>query len=1375
IWNIVRRAVRDVPGFEVTTELVLGTFSFAKYLMWQDLAARSDQLLKSSMVKHLLERSLGGDGYATTGEFPEPQELDRKINPANLFTPLPADSSQLAAVVASSSGCDFVLDGPPGTGKSQTIANMIAHNLALGRRVLFVAEKMAALDVVYRRLEEKGLGEFCLELHSSKTSKVEVLKQLERAWDVRDALSADEWAAETAKLQKLRNRLNQIVELLHRRSPNGLSVHQAIGRVVRDWSEALPRLAWPAGTIHDADTYSTMKDLARRLDLNGQAARELSHEFALMAPKDWSNGWQETIVAAAHEMPGKIERLNVASANLLKSTSLPLAVENAEDFDQLERFVTLLIDAHGIDLSFVFTLNVSAKISSAKKAVQLLEDYRAIESSLSVRYTEGACRTLDLATFQGEWSRAKEKLWFFATLGKKKVAKQLATAGGTAGLPNVEVDLLKLSQMQILLTALEDVSSDLTAVPGWNALSSDGTAMIAACELGERLRAMISASAQSPEHLISLREAAEKLVVKANELLGAGGFISSALHVLKDALSDFNQATQRFYGLCNRPYEAKLSIEALSDVSGAITRQSSKLKAWCDWCRVRDEALALGLKPLCDAMVAKALPEGGTVGVFETVYARWFATWAIDSEPLLRNFVPVEHSSDIEAFVRLDDELSKLTVRYIRAKLCGLIPAKNEIGKQGGFGVLKHELQKSRRHKPVRQLAVEMGDALSKLAPCMLMSPLSIAQYLPADLELFDLVIFDEASQIAPWDAIGSIARGKQVVIAGDPRQMPPTNFFNRAASASEDDTAEDMESILDECLGAGIPSHSLSWHYRSRHESLIAFSNHRYYDSSLITFPAAQTRASTVEWRRVDGVYAKGKGRNNQAEAEAIVTETVKRLMDPAFIAAGHTIGIITLNSDQQRLITDLLDRARQQFPQIEPFFQDDLPEPVVVKNLETVQGDERDLIMLGIGYGPTEPGAQVMSMNFGPLNKEGGWRRLNVAITRARREMLVFSSFDSSMIDLNRTNARAVRDLKHFIEFAQRGPRALAEAIQGSVGGYDSPFEEAVAQELRRKGWQVVPQIGVSRFRLDLGIVHPDRPGDYLAGVECDGATYHSAATARDRDKVRGAILKGLGWNLVRLWSTDWWIDKPGALDRLHAALEALLAESRVTPQLITDESELIAPVVIMESSLSLFISDEVEDVVVVDMEAVSETQELKVAGAMAVPVNRAIRGEYRVTDFTSVNDRIRADAFYTEAYDPVLIELIAHVLTHEAPILDSLLVQRIARAHGFQRSGRLIRERVLELTERHHHLKSDPVEGQFVWHAENDVLNWNLYRTPAALDDARSVEEIAAEELLLVASLISAGDQPLEIAKTFGVKRLTSAGRERIQSVVKSVGNF
>lgn len=1374
IWNMVRRAVRDVPGFEVSTELVLGTFSFAKYLMWKDLNANAAQLLQSPLVKHLLEPNEAGQSFSCSDDFPRPERLDSSVTPAQLFAPLPADSSQLSAVVASASTHSFVMDGPPGTGKSQTIANMIAHNLALGRRVLFVAEKRAALDVVYRRLAEKGLGEFCLELHSSKASKVEVLKQLDRAWHVSDALSPQEWEHEAARLQTLRSRLNQLVDVLHRRWDNGLSLHQAIGRVIRDHSLQTPKLSWAPTTRHDAAEYGNLLDISRRLGLNGNAARDLSGRFGALSQTQWSNAWQSEIAKASRELPQALDALNAASEKLLGLTHLSLPVAEVVQIQQLCDLVTLVVESHGQNLSFAFAPDAVTRIESARRACQLIESYRELEERLSLDYADEACRRVPFEQLRSDWQSAEGKFWFLATFAQKKVAKKLATLGGAAGLPDTLADLATFERLHAQLTELDGLAGDMQSIPGWQGLTSDSARTLRAVILAENLRGLLSAHAESPDHLVSLRGSVARLVIDANEMLAPTGQIAAALTVLQQALSRYDDAARLFAGLAGNSTGTHPSVAALRATTLSIQQQEEQLKAWCDWCRVREQATEAGLISLAHALEAGRLLPTTTEDTFVTAYAHWFATHGIDSEPLLRNFVAAEHMSDIGAFVRLDDELAKLTVRYIRAKLCGLIPSKNDIPKSSGFAILKHELQKSRRHKPVRQLAIEMGDALNRLAPCMLMSPLSIAQFLPADQPPFDLVIFDEASQIAPWDAIGSIARGKQVVIAGDPRQMPPTNFFSRGPNAGDDDTAEDMESILDECLGAGVPSHSLSWHYRSRHESLIAFSNHRYYDSNLITFPAAETRASAVEWRKVEGVYAKGKGRYNQAEAEAIVMETVKRLTDPAFVAAGHSIGIITLNSDQQKLVNDLLDTARKQYPEIEPFFQDTQTEPVVVKNLETVQGDERDLIMLGIGYGPTEPGAPVMSMNFGPLNKDGGWRRLNVAITRSRREMLVFTSFDPSMIDLNRTNARAVRDLKHFIEFAQRGPRALAEAIQGSVGGYDSPFEEAVAQGLRRLGWQVVPQIGVSRFRIDLGIVHPDRPGDYLAGVECDGATYHSAATARDRDKVRAAILKGLGWNLLRLWSTEWWVNKEGALQKLHAALNDLLDQSRLAVAPIQAD-DVVAPTVVIDFA----VEPEMDEVVEVSTEspvALSNEQSLEVGEARiardcSAQAAAGRQGEYRVADLSALASLIEAERFHVPEYTPVLQQIIEEVLRQEAPILDTLLVQRVARAHGFQRSGRLIRDRVLELADQHYHVQQAGFGEVFIWQAYGDVMAWSTYRVPVSANDARSIEEIAAEELRIAASIIDAADPALEVARLLGVKRLTGAARQRIERILNA----
>lgn len=1392
IWNMVRRAVRDIPGFEVTRDVVIGTFSFAKYLMWKDLIDRAPQLMQSALVKYLVERGQENAVLDKSGEVINAHELDDNINTQDLFLPLPADSSQIAAVVASAKGRDFVLDGPPGTGKSQTIANMIAHNLALGRRVLFVAEKKAALDVVYRRLEAQGLGEFCLELHSSKTSKMDFLKQLERAWDARDLLTTEEWKEEAAKVQHLRDKLNEVVRLLHRRWPNGLTLHQAMGTVIRDASSATPHFSWPASTLHSSAEMTQFREIVKRLELNRDAWKQHGDHFELIAQADWTNGWQSSLIAAANSLPATIDHLEDATEALLKATGVTLLSTEPERLSQLTSFCELLSEAYGIDLSFMFAPDAASRIESANKAVHLLKEIEVTKANLSVTYPCNSWQHVNVPQIRNALDVADKKFWFFATSARKKVIGEVIRQHSLTSAPDLSVDLPIAETLQTLLQRLTELNSATVSLPGWVGLDTNVAQLQTTLQLAESIRNSLGGFASSPQQLAEIRTAVKNLIVDANDLLGSQGVISALTRKLRTAIADFNDAQVSFCNLI-KPSEDKPSLPALRDCALNILQHQSALKAWSDWSRVREEAISHGLQPVINALVHLDSEDISAAEIFETAYCRWFASWMIDSEPLLHNFVPAEHMSDIEAYRTQTDRLSKLAVRYIRARLCGVIPAKNEVSKQGGFALLKHELQKSRRHKPVRQMAAEMGDAMAKLAPCMLMSPLSVAQFLPSDQDLFDLVIFDEASQIAPWDAIGTMARGKQVVIAGDPRQMPPTSFFNRAANDTDDDTEEDMESILDECLAAGLYNHSLSWHYRSRHESLITFSNHRYYDSSLITFPASETKQSAVQWCKVAGVYSKGKGRHNQAEAEAIVAETVKRLTDKEFVASGRSIGIITLNTEQQKLVSDLLDRARQQHPEIEPFFQSELEEPVVVKNLETVQGDERDLIILCIGYGPTEPGANTMSMNFGPLNREGGWRRLNVAVTRARQEMMVFSSFDPSFIDLNRTNARAVADLKHFIEFAQRGPVALAQAVRGSVGGYDSPFEEAVANGLRRKGWHVVPQIGVSRFRIDLGIVHPDKPGDYLVGVECDGATYHSAATARDRDKVRSSILQGLGWKLLRLWSTEWWIDKEGALDRLDAAISRLLEDSRAAEAALIAEAEKQKQITPVIAPVTNDVSD---DILVSETTPVANDAEISASVTPVIPLTAKVSeddgntglkyaslasqnndkpvnvGKYVVNDLQEWCDRTDAEQFYIAEYDETLKTLIEAVVTSESPVLDTTLVQRIARIHGFTRAGRLIRERVMEIVDQHYHLATDHSGEDFVWLSAAQRADWNVFRLPATDNDIRQVDAIPSEELRALALSIEGDNKIQEMTRSLGIKRLTSQAKKRIESVLDVV---
>lgn len=1135
ILTIMRRAVRDMAGFEVTETVMLGTFSFAKYLMWKDMADRGAQLSESPVVKHLIER--GQERYESQGAYIPPEALDKKIDSSQLFLPLPADSSQIAAIVASGHHCDFVLDGPPGTGKSQTIANMIAHNLALGRRVLFVAEKMAALNVVYRRLEEKGLGEFCLPLHSNRSSKQEVLKQLERAWDARDNLTPEKWAMEAGQLQQMRDRLNEFTALLHKVQPNGMTLYQAIGGTVKASERPTPRLFWPETVEQNEADLARLRDIVHRLEIGAAQVKGLPASFASLRTLEWSNAWQEELLTTAQAFLACLTPLREAGDRLQELVKLS-AAHSVPGLEALCGLVQEMLRTHGQDLCFAFAPNYAELAPACMQLGQLLAEYRAISGRLSTPFAD--VNAVPVTDLEQEWQEAEQRFFLLAGPAKKKVAAKLKALGQAEAVPSPAEDLPCLRRLQAIDSSLSGLSSLLQSLPGWAGLQSDIGKINAALVKAERLRQAMIVGVDDQEALTLRRQAIYELVVDQNVFLAPGGKIAQAVEACVTTVDQTKVlVTQlsRLVGGCT-------GLDALESLCTALLTYPTRLNPWCNWLRVVAEAHQAGLAPLVQE--ARQEDKVDLSDMFETSYARWFAARLIDAAPRLKTFVPDVHCRDIESFRALEDKMAALAVRYTRARLCGQIPDKNNVGKKDGYGILKHQLQLQKRHKPIRQLVMEMGEAFTRLAPCMLMSPLSIAQYLTPDQPLFDLVIFDEASQIAPWDAIGAMARGKQVVIAGDPRQMPPTNFFGRSGDDEDiSDDEQDAESILDECLAAGLPQHTLAWHYRSRHESLIAFSNNRYYDNSLITFPAAVTRASAVHWRRVPGVYAKGTGRTNPIEAASLVAEAVARLTAPE--NGGKTLGIIVLNAEQQRLVEDLLDRERQAHPALEAFFNDGVLEPVFVKNLETVQGDERDVILLGIGYGPTEPGASAMSMNFGPLNREGGWRRLNVALTRARAEMVVFTSFEAAMIDFNRTQARAVRDLKHFIEFAERGQRALVVGQQNLPVQHDQLFEDAVAEALIRKGWQIVRKIGVSRFHLDLGVVHPDRAGDYLVGVECDGETYHNAATARDRDKVRPAVLDGLGWKLLRVWSIDWWVDKDAAIERLHNAIASLLATER------------------------------------------------------------------------------------------------------------------------------------------------------------------------------------------------------------------------------------
>ncbi|MBV2131589.1 DUF4011 domain-containing protein [Pseudomonas sp. MAP12] len=1147
ILTRLRREVLELDGFEVVDEVLLSTFSFAKYLMWKDLVDRVEQLKDNPVVRHLLDTPR--EPFAQSGEFVEPRELDRRLSPEQLFTPLSADSSQLAAVVAAAEGRNFVMIGPPGTGKSQTIANMIAHNLALGRSVLFVAEKAAALEVVYRRLREHGLGEFCLELHSNKARKPDVIRQLGAAWQAGAELGPGEWERETTRLRLLRDELNQLVKALHETRRNGLSIRQALATAVAGARVPEVRLRWASADQHDAGAREQLLAVAERIDLNAAELGDLAgHPLAFVQQEEWSLAWQQDLLQQAETLAVRARTLRDALVELSQRLGLIRPLNGRGQLAALEQLLDLLPQTIGKELGFAFQADVLERLDALNRAVGLLERFAAAEGALSVPWPRERLLALDLAALQRRWQEAADCWWPLKILRLRQFHAWLHEQSGVGEGARIAADLPQLQELQAIHAELQPLLARLDGLPGWRGLDSDPQQLRALADTAWRLRQLLAALATDPEQLAALRSGLRLLVVDANELLAADAPVGRLCGRYLQLQGDFAEALEEFAGLAGRSVDQLYSpglagLESLLELAARLQAGHGRLHAWCAWLRVRGEALALGLLPLVEALEQGRVPAGQAQRALEVNYARWWLVQKIDATPALRNFVAVEHERKIASFRALDDRVREITAQCIRMRIRQGLVEREDAQKSSEFGIVRRELEKKTRHKPLRQLLAEAPNAIGALTPCLLMSPLSIAQYLPAG-QAFDLVIFDEASQITVWDAIGAIARGRQTVVVGDPKQLPPTSFFSAAQAGEEEGSDdEDLESILDELLGANLPTVGLSWHYRSSHESLIAFSNHRYYKGGLITFPSPATEDRAVNLQYVAGTYDRGGNQTNRAEADAVVAEIEQRLqnVEPGAL----TLGVVTFNQKQQTLILDLLDAARRRNPALDRHFDEALIEPVFVKNLESVQGDERDLILFSTTFGPDSLG--LVSMNFGPLNKSGGERRLNVAITRARSELKVFTSLRPEQIDLSRTAAEGVKDLRHFLEFAERGARALDEAVHGSVSGFDSPFEEAVARALAEKGWVLHPQVGVSRFRIDLGVVDPDAPGRYLAGIECDGATYHRSATARDRDKIRESVLRGLGWEILRLWSTDYWLDPQGTLDKLDQQLRRLLERQR------------------------------------------------------------------------------------------------------------------------------------------------------------------------------------------------------------------------------------
>ena len=1169
-WTNVAAQHKD---WSLESGACIGLFSFTKFLMWLDLASHTDLLLRNPVVRYLVERP---DAAFDSTEFPQPENLDKK-QPEELLLPMDADSSQITAVVAAEEGKSFVLEGPPGTGKSQTITNLIAHCLGKGKRILFVAEKEAALSVVQRRLASVGLDPFCLQLYSNKVNKQEVLNQLKESLEVAGAKGPGEWQERAERLAAIRGELNRYVEELHGKRPLGRSVHEVIARIIglRD-VQRVPLALDKAETI-DAETFERHLELVDQLSAAARSVGDPAHHpLRNVTRTDWDVDLPEKVTGS---VTGCLEALVELEEGLVRCARvLGVIDEKTGAVLELSRNELLLLEEAGQHLlespfperRLLIEPGFVDRSAQFRRILELGAQTSVRRSALEARWKPELFQQ-DLALLLSGIDAAANAAPVIAWTKKRGLRRRFArwSQTGKASFEELREVVHGVREIVHAEEQLQAATEDMSAYFGdqWHGLRTDWAELTNKLAWCERFHQLLSGIAGSVSVLY--KQMMQRWTALATDHSAQFG----KNHAFRDHLKVLSLARQAFLDRWNA-YTKIVSLDAAcvfgsDDEKGFLRRIRNHLDSWQksfpdlrDWFhfqRIRRDAAKTMLAPIIAACDAGVVPVSEASKVFERSFYEIWLQRLHKTDTSFRNFNGSEHLRKVRRFRELEAEFIKLTRSFLKARLAANIPAPGT-GTTGNseLGILEREIRKKRQIMPIRRLFERLPTLLPRLKPCVLMSPLSAAQYLSAGLQSFDIVVFDEASQIPIWDAIGAIARGKQVVVVGDSKQLPPTSFFATIDDEEglDDDDFLELDSLLEECIASRLPTMDLRWHYRSRHESLIAFSNSHYYGGRLETFtsPMAESKDLGIGFHYVeDAVHDRGDTATNRAEATAVANEVVKRLKklgNPKKMKEPPGLGIVTFSLPQQRLMEEILDEAREKYPQIDVWFTDAVPEPVFIKNLESVQGDERDTIFLSVGFGPDSRGR--ISMNFGPLCRDGGERRLNVAITRARRQLVLFSSIRSRDIDLSRTRAVGARHLKAFLDYAEHGPQASEPSFwMGNQEGPERTIENDLAGRLERRGYTVERQVGCSDYRIDVAVRHPKEEGRYILGVECDGTNYRNASTARDRDRLRAFVLRDLGWHLHRVWSPDWWIQPEREVDKIEASIQAALRVEAGVPR--------------------------------------------------------------------------------------------------------------------------------------------------------------------------------------------------------------------------------
>ena len=1261
--NEVREAISGKPDWDIDVNgMLLCGFRFAKLAMLRDLDP--DNWPKNGLLGNpLVSDALGGSFDETTPILGNDEKIDDKFAPEDLLHILDADASQTVVIEEVRAGRNLVVQGPPGTGKSQTIANMIAALAHDGKRVLFLAEKMAALSVVKDRLDKAGLENVGLEIYSNKANKRQIVDSLGRT--LLAGRSVPGVPSSPEELEDKRNKLNELSKVLHTPALDEVPTpFQIVSRLISYSGRgvAAPMQEEPDFVnLTDEDQSKLSNSLVdlEKATLNGSGLSDhpyLGFGTLNLQPTDLAR-----ISTEASTLANELEALEKDASNATETIG---AYSDVQSFPVIADTISILrllgtaphADQKG-NSALRARLATSSDISGLQSFVETGRDWAAAKKKLSER--------INVSGLTADWSHLRSpiaqgtgsflKRWGSAYRGAiaevKSFLKKPEKIKATEALSLVD-DMIALTSAQKTLDADSPHHSPVLG-DAWHGENTDFDGLI------DELAFLKSLPKTDFDTSFGFFES-----FSPNDLSSLATDLSLKSEAAEKRLNVFSSRveldeTERFGGTANEQ-----SLGNLTTNLSSISDDNSAYDGWVRFARARNHLVEKGASRFVTSVTSGA--QNADAAADEIGYACAEAQWkaVCDAEPLLAAIRHTDRSEIAKTFRELEIQRREDVKTVIRSKHLSNLPS----GGYGGMGTIRSEIGKKRRHLPIRKLMLQAGDAIQRLKPVMLMSPLSVAQYLPPDEISFDVLIIDEASQVRPEDALGAMARTKQIVVVGDRKQLPPTNFFSRSNTDDENEEedefadeidgakATELESILTLCEARGMRDETLEWHYRSRDPSLIRVSNSEFYGSRLVLPPSPLEHddSAGLSFKRVNGVYhpagAKtGKPATNPIEADAIVEELRRHARDMPTVSAG----VVTFSMAQRSMVNERLSFARRQDPILDDFLREGGLEEVFVKNIENVQGDERDIIYISVGYGPREPGKKLHSMSFGPINSEGGERRLNVLFSRSRIKCLVFCSFDPADIDTSRTSKRGPKVLKKFLQFAQTGQLPEQTEVQGF---FDSPFEEDVATVIEDLGYKVDSQIGTAGFRIDLGVRHPDNESQYMLAVECDGATYHSALWARERDRLRQDVLEYLGWRFHRVWSTDWFYRRSNEVQALKEALEK--AAEMSAGRTLKGSRELPP----LEPELP---GDEASDS---DDDVKSQMIEMvKLAPSVSAP-------PYDVPHYSVP---IGADLLDTSPIGHR--QLLSEIIQAEGPIHQDEISNRVAQAYGLSHAGRRIRTHI------------------------------------------------------------------------------------------------